>query len=348
MADQLALGMIGCGEIAVHTSKAVAEADHARIVHCMDTTRELASDLASAHDARSSGDVAELLADDEVEAVVISTPHYLHAPLAMQAAEAGKHVLVEKPIACTLAQADEMIAAAAKAGVKLGVLFPARLAFGAVKARELVSAGAVGKVIAVKIHAMQHKPEHYWRGGYSGRHKSDWRVHLEKSGGGYLIMNQVHNIDAFVSVLDPKPKRIYAEYGTYLTEAEVEDFLSFVMRLEDDVIVSLDGSSAAVGNESFGDRIYGEKGQIVMGRGTLRVHLLEPHGEIEAGEWVEFPAPEDYPNTRALMVEEFARAALAGEEPPVPGPEGRRSLEIIRGAYLSMERGKPVEFPVKE
>jgi len=348
MSDRLGFGMIGCGEIAVHTSKAVLESQGCRVVHCMDTAGDLAGDLAAKHDARSTDDLETLLADDDVKAVVISTPHYLHAPLSIRAAEAGKHVLVEKPIACTLAQADEMIGAAEAAGVKLGVLLPSRLGFGPEKARELLAAGALGKVLAVKFHAMARKPDHYWHGGYTGRNKNDWRISLEKSGGGYLIMNMVHDIDTLVSIIDPRPQRIYAEYATFLTEAEVEDYLTFVMRLEDGAIWSLDGSSAAAGGESHGDRIYGEKGQIALGGPDCRVHLTEAHDDIKADEWVSLPQPEGRPGSRTLMVDGFADAVRSGGEVPVPGAEGRRSLEIIRGAYLSMKAGGPLEFPIKE
>lgn len=362
MAERLRFGMIGCGEIAVQTSGCVLQSEHARVVHCMDPVKSVAEDLAAKHDAKASDKTEELLADDDVQAVVISTPHYLHSPLSVQAAEAGKHALTEKPIACTLAQADAMIEAASKAGVRLGVLFPARFGFGAQKARELVRAGALGKIVAVKFHAMGDKPGHYWDGGYTGRVKDDWRVTLQKSGGGFLIMNMIHNLDAMIHILDLRPRRIYAEYGTFRTPVEVEDFISFVMRFtsageareDDGGIASLDGSSAAAGDESFGDRIYGERGQIAMAGGKLRVFLKEARGDLKADEWVTLSPPEGFPNPRTAAVDAFARSCISGLsggflcEVPVPGEEGRRSLEIVRGAYLSMKRGGPVEFPVRE
>jgi predicted dehydrogenase len=84
-----------------------------------------------------------------------------------------------------------------------------------------------------------------------------------------------------------------------------------------------------------------------MGK-ICRVFLAESWGEIKAGEWVELPTPEGRPNERTAYVDAFAQAVLADADPPVPGRQGRRSLEIVRGAYLSMQRGRPVEFPVRE
>jgi UDP-N-acetyl-2-amino-2-deoxyglucuronate dehydrogenase len=349
MADKVGFGLIGCGEIAVATAQEIAKTSNVRIVHTMDVAKELASDLADKYGAPNHTDnVDKLLADPAVEVVVISTPHFLHEPLTVKAVAAGKHVLTEKPIACTLTQADRMIAAADKAGKKLGVLYPVRLNWQWRKVAELVAAGAIGKVIAVKLHTTYNKPEAYWHGGYSGRRKDDWRVSLEKSGGGYLIMNTSHSIDAVVSVLDPKPTRIYAEYGTFATDVEVEDFVSFVMRTEDGALWSADGASAAVGGESHGDRIYGTKGQLAPAWDGVRFFISEPFGDLKVGEWNKISKPADAPDGRRVMVEKFAEAIRTGSEVPVSGREGRRALEIVRGAYLSMKRQKPVTFPVQE
>jgi UDP-N-acetyl-2-amino-2-deoxyglucuronate dehydrogenase len=348
MSTSLGVGLIGCGEIAVKTATSIAGSEVVRVVACFDPVQSVAEDMAARCKADPRPSVDALLADERVEMVVISTPHYLHAPLAIQALAAGKHVLVEKPIACTLTQADEMLAAADRAQRRLGVLFPLRFSYAAVKARELIAAGALGRILAVKFHALGKKPDRYWRGGYSGRVPSDWRVSLDKSGGGYLVMNLIHDLDLALSLMDFAPERIYAEYATLATPVEVEDFISFVMRLKSGALVSLDGSSAAAGNEALGDRFYGEKGQAAIVGGRLKVFLEEAWADIKPGAWVDVPAPEPAPDPRRLVVEDFASAVLAGREPIVSGREGRRSLEIVRGAYLSMKRGRPVIFPVEE
>jgi predicted dehydrogenase len=347
MSERVNFAIVGCGEISLHTSESVLASRRARVVHCMDVRRDLAADLAARHGARFTDRLEDVLADDEVRAVIVPTPHFQHAPLSIRAARVGKHVLVEKPLACTLAEADAMIAAADEAGVRLGVFHPQRLAFGYAEARRLVRAGALGRIVAYKIHAMSHKPPHYWHGGYTGRVPDDWRIHLETSGGGYLIMNLIHNLDSMVSILDPAPQRIYAEYATLSTPVEVEDFVSFVMRLDGGAIVSLDGSSAAVGAESFGDRVYGQRGQVAVNR-SCRVFLHEPWEGLPAGQWVELSPPEGAPDARTAYLDAFAEAILTGGEVPVSGREGRRALEIARGAYLSMQRGGPVSFPVSE
>jgi len=350
MTDRFRYGMIGCGEIASATSEKILACDRVEVVHCMDVNESLARDLAGRHNARSTTRIEELLADEEVQAVIISTPHFLHAPQTIAAAGAGKHVIVEKPIACTLSQADEMIGATAAAGVKLDVLYPVRFEFPYVKAAELLAAGAIGRVNAIELNFGYDKAPSYWTGGYSGRAKTDWRSRIDTSGGGVTIMNISHNLDALVYALDIKPTRIYAEYDNLRTpEVEVEDFMSFVARLEGGAILSCQASSAAPGNESFGDRIYGQKGQLAVGQGQgLRVFVDEPWEHVPAGEWTTLSAPEGFRDGRTRHVEDFALAVTDGGEVPVPGEQARRALEIVRGAYLSGRRGEVVMFPVTE
>ncbi len=208
MSAQLGFALVGCGEIAACTSKSILDRPHVRVVRCMDPREDLAEDLAAAHGAKSSSRIEDVLADDQVQAVIISTPHYLHSPLAVQAAGAGKHVLVEKPLACTLSQADAMIAAADAAKVKLGVMYDQRINFAQVKARQLVRGGAIGDVVAVKIHGTTDKPESYWHGGFTGRGKDDWRVSLSTSGGGVLVMNQIHKLGLLGWIVDPACERV--------------------------------------------------------------------------------------------------------------------------------------------
>ncbi len=349
MPERFRYALVGCGEIAVRTLEAILNSEVAEVVCCMDVKESMAEDLGVRCGGTWTTDYADVLADDRVQAVILSTPHYLHEPQTIAAAEAGKHVIVEKPIACNLKQADAMIAATERARVKLDVLYPRRFSFCTETARRLVREGAIGEVSAIQFHGMGDKPETYWNSGWSGRVRTDWRTSREKSGGGMTIMNLSHNIDAMVHILDMKPTQIFAEYDNFRTPiSEVEDFMSFVMRLESGAIVSLNASSAAPGDESLGDRIYGEKGQIVMRARSIRVYVTESWGDLKGGEWNEFSAPEGHIDGRRRHVDGFARAVMEGGEAPVSGRDARRALEIVRGAYISGRTGEPVKFPVVE
>ena len=124
MVDSIRIGMIGSGEISNKaTSKGIAAATNARLEMAMDVREEIARDMGEQYDVPHTTDLDELLSNQYVDAVYIATPHYLHAPLSIKALEAGKHVLVEKPIATRLEDADAMIAKAEEVGRKLYVAY---------------------------------------------------------------------------------------------------------------------------------------------------------------------------------------------------------------------------------
>src|SRR5215203_3365704 len=141
--DRLRIGMIGCGEIAARMAAAIASSRHAQHVMVMDTRAGLAQDLGERYGVPWTDRVDDLLADPAVDAVYVAVPHHLHAPLAIQAAEAGKHILVEKPIATTLPDAEAMMVAARGHGVRLSVNFCAQVDPLCQAARDLVAKGAI-------------------------------------------------------------------------------------------------------------------------------------------------------------------------------------------------------------
>lgn len=341
MSESIGFGFIGCGEIAVATSKGLAAARGAHLACAMDTRAELAGDLAAAHDAPSTPDTAELLAREDVDAVYIATPHFLHAPLAVQAMEAGKHVLVEKPIACTLEQADEMIAVSEKTGRALSVAFVGRYDPKVRKVRDLMASDALGKLVGLRLACMADKPETYWQGGYSGRAKTDWRTECEKAGGGILIMNLIHNIDRMLFVTGLDVQRVYAEYGTFMTPVEVEDMIAVTLRFTNGLVGNIEGSSICRGGGDRADRFYFSEGQIVWDW-RLRVWSVREIDGLKEREWHELEV-EGRGDGRKRLIEEFVAAIRAGKAPPITARDGRRALEIAVAAYASQEQGGPVQ-----
>jgi predicted dehydrogenase len=345
MADEVVrYGMIGCGEIAVQYFEALAAAENAALAACFDIKTELAQDLAG----RTDGAVAcasqeELLARDDVEAVVISTPHYLHEPIAVAAVEAGKHALVEKPIACTVAQARRMVDAAAKADRRLGVCFVRRYSPITGGVRRFIADGYLGKIMAWVIVGMGYKKESYWTGGYSQRAKTDWRLRRETAGGGYLVMNTIHTIDWLRYLSGQEVVSAKALAGTYNSPegVEVEDLFSASVTLSGGGIGIIAGGSSVPGGGLGETRLIGTKGQMRFERSAdpgTPVFLTDGatvNGqEVPAGEWsnVDFSSGKSG-KTRALLMEAFARWVRGGEEFLAPGDDGLKTLEACECIY---------------
>lgn len=342
--DRLRTGFIGCGEIATKTAAAVARSQHAAHVMVMDARASLAQDLGERYGVPWTDRVEDLLANPDVEAVYIAVPHFLHAPLAIQAAQAKKHILVEKPISITLADADAMIAAARANGVHLSVNFSAQVDPLLQAARNLVAEGAIGKVIGTRIVFRGDKPAHYWAGGYSGRVASDWRVKKESAGGGVLIMNAVHDLNTMRYITGDEVIRVYAEYDTYSTPVEVEDFIAVTYRYANGAIGTIEAGSAIRGRDPLRNmnRIYGTTGQLLLSE-PLRIYTTESTADVPTGEWSEIPGtPLTDPEQMTAMVDGFAGPIIAGGKPAVSAEDGRAVLAIILAAYQSGAEHRPI------
>ena len=348
MTDQLRIGIIGCGEISkIATAPGIAAARNAQHVMVMDIREELAKDMAEQSGVSYTTNTEELLGNPDVDAVYIAVPHFLHAPLTIQALEAGKHVLVEKPIATTLADADAMIAKAKEMGLTLSVAYDAQVNYQMIRLREMIAGGMLGKVLGTRIVYRGDKPASYWHGGYTSRVKDDWRTQRETSGGGVLIMNTIHDLNTLRYVTALEASRVYCEYDTYQTRVEVEDYIAMTVRYQNGAIGTLEAGSAIPGRDPVraANRIYGEKGQIVFSR-PPRIFLREAWGDVPAGEWHELPVDESKVVGRAAMIEAFATAVQEDKEPLVTGLDGRAALEIAVAAYESGTRHQPVELPL--
>jgi UDP-N-acetyl-2-amino-2-deoxyglucuronate dehydrogenase len=351
MASELGFGIIGCGEIAVATAQGIADAPNARIARVMDVREELARDLGQKHGAPWTTSQEDLLADPAVEAVYVAVPHFLHAPITVAAAAAGKHVLCEKPIATTLADADRMIAATRAAGVALSIPFAGLTTSTHRRAQHWIQEGLIGKVVGIQVFGLSDKPASYWQGGYSGRSPSDWRTQREKSGGGILVMNLVYNVNDLRQITGLKPVRIYAEWDTFNTPGvDVEDYIAVSVRYDNGAIGTYLAGSAVPGRGrgiSRGDRIIGTDGQIILGH-PLQLYVNEARAGFPAREWQEVNIEEEPGSERSKRVKNFAAAVLDGQKPPVTGEDGRDALEFILASYRSGERHEPVTLPFAE
>src|SRR5918993_1529979 len=160
--DPLKIAIVGAGAIAQRNATEAAQSGAAAIAGVFDVNTKVARDMARKLGAPVFSSYEEVLASRSVEAVLMSTPHHIHRNMTVAAAAAGKHVLIEKPLATTLEDAEAMIAACAKAGVGLTVNYSFRYLARIQKARQLVEEGALGDITGVQLIAHQFKDRGYW------------------------------------------------------------------------------------------------------------------------------------------------------------------------------------------
>lgn len=351
----LRIAQIGCGQIAPQHLKAYGESPLAELVVVVDVDPVAAQEAAAAN-----GSVAwttsfdEAIARADVDAVSIATPHYLHAPQTIAAARAGKHVLCEKPFTTSLADADAMIAACRDNGVRLGMWMVLRYAASSRAARALLRAGAIGEIVNIRLPDVHNKVINYYQRGVGGRARpSEWRGSRSASGGGALIMNAIHQIDALRFITGLEVQRVAAEWVNFTGLADVEDMIAVLLRYSNGAIGTIDTANYAPGGgEPAVLRIYGSKGQLQLVRGGLRAYVeqdvaaIDGLPAIKAGEWQDVPLTEAG-NTRTLLLEDFVRTVHSDQDPPITGHDGRAAIEVVFAAYASAESGETVPLPMK-
>ncbi len=358
MTRKLGFGLIGLGEIAYKsTGELLQKTSKAKMVAGMDPVPEMASTYEARFGIPCSTSLEDVLEHPDVDALIISTPHNLHASLGIRAAEAGKHVIVEKPIATTLADADALIEACARAGVLCsskegGVRYqPAT-----VKAKALIEHGAIGDVMATQVFGAANKPDTYWTGGYTGRVKTEWRKLKAESGGGILIMNYIYDIYRLRYITGLEVMRVFAEYDTYRTPVEVEDFIAVTLRYANGALGTFMAGSCAPGaaksgirgTRAAGNRVFGTAGQIVFADNNLLAYSEVGSDGLVAGEWMQLEFPQEA-NDLAYVTyfDRFAEAVFEGRRPDVPAEEGRKDLEVFVAAYESGRLQRPISLPME-
>lgn len=352
MKESLGIGFIGCGEIATETAAYVASSPFAHMVMVMDTVERLATALGDRYVVPWTTRTEDVLANPDVDAVYIAVPHDLHATLTIDALTAGKDVLIEKPIAIDLGDADRMIAIAARESRVLSVAFSAQSDPVMIAVKELIDGGAIGRVTGTRIVKRLDKPEHYWSEGYEQRNTDDWRSHLHRAGGGVLLMNAIHDLNTMRFVTGLEIERLYCEFDTCTTPVEVEDFAAVVYRYSNGAIGTVEAASAVPGEDPCMevDRIYGERGQVLLSE-EPQVYLRDSWGSLPAKTWTPVPhgtlrQPRVQPDTHSGLVDGFATACLSRRPPPVTGEDGRAALEIVLAAYRSGRTHERITLPL--
>ncbi len=340
----LRVALLGCGDIGEQNAGAIAQATNARLVACFDPLPALADELATRYGVDAVRSVEEVLSRDDVDAVFLSVPHDLHAPLAIQAAQAGCHVIVEKPPAQSLDATVEMVSAVRRAGVSLTVCFPHRYDAGVLAARRLISGGAIGELEGTLTSFLSDKPPSYWHGGFSGRAASDWRASRARAGGGVLIMNLSHYVDLGLYLAGTEVESVSAFVSSNDPGAEVEDAVTVSIRYANGAVGSVFGSSAVPGTwEGRGStelRLWGSDGHVSI-EGGREAFSLKGSGGLRAGRWHSLADLPAVP-LRTAFVTRFATALDRGVPADVGVEDALAVQAFVEAAYRSAADGVPV------
>jgi predicted dehydrogenase len=331
-------GIVGCGSASVPVCEAMVNSPFTELLAVYDVNDELARDLSRRFSVEMAESLDEVLDHPGIDAVYIAVPHDLLAPLTQRVLAAGKHALTEKPLALSLDEVDRLIDLANKQQVALGVFYEMRYAPAHALARDLIHSGAIGKITGVQIQTLIDKPLTYWHAGYSGRSIHPWRSIAAQAGGGVVLMNTSHILDALSYVTGLEVSSVAAEVATLVVNVEVEDTASAVLRFDNGALGSLIAGAhipgAANEERCF---IYGTEGQIHLpdpyGSDALRVYLKRAWGNLTPGHWHSLLLQPI--SVYGQAIEDFARAVQSGGCVPIDAHAARQVLAVVLAMYRS-------------
>jgi predicted dehydrogenase len=341
------LGIIGCGAIGQrrHIPDALCLPDKVEIVALCDIREDRVREVAAKNGVSTTyTDHRKMLDNEHLDAIVVGTPNACHAPQTIDGFKAGCHVLVEKPMAGSLAEAKAMIAAARKAGKFLMVGQNQRLAPPHMKAREILASGMLGKPLAFETSFKHPGPDSWSVDG-----AKSWFFRREEAIMGvcgdlgvhkidlmrYLLGQEIVAVTGFVSTLDKT-------YPGTKKPIDVDDNAFLSVKTNQGVIGTITISWTNYGQmEDNGTTIYCEKGVLLIARDP-QFGVVVHHRNGNKDYYKVGALATNERQTRSGIMDMFIGGILSGKAPPIDGEEGYRSLEVILGAMESSRSGKTV------
>ena len=285
------------------------------------------------HIPASYTELSALLGDPRVHAVYISTTNELHKAQTLAAAAAGKHVLCEKPLAVTLADARDMVAACTKAGVVMGTNHHLRNAATHRKIRELIQSGAIGKPLFARV----------FHAGYLPPHLQGWRLTTPNAGGGVILDITVHDVDTLRFLLGSEPvEAIALSQHAGMAQGALEDGVMAVLRFDNGVLAQLH-DAFTVKHAGSGLEVHGTEGSII----ARNVLTQKPVGEVLVRNATgESQIAVEHENLYVRGVRAFAAAMDGNGAPSASGEDGVRSLATALAVLESSRTGRriPVRY----
>ena len=342
-------GIVGTGVIAAIHADAIAMLPNtgpagARLVAVTDVAGGPAAAFAAAHGCPAEPDLAALLARRDVEVVCVCVPSGLHAQIAVQAAQAGKHLVVEKPIDVSLDAADRLIDAVCGAGVALTVISQHRFDPGLVELKRLLDDGTLGRLVLGEASTKWYRTQAYYE-------SAPWRGTYVLDGGS--LMNQgVHYVDLLRWCMGP-PAEVTAVCATQAHQIEVEDTALAVVRFASGAVGTILSSTAAFPGFPQRLEITGTEGTVTVENGRIVGRAFAgnagPMASASSADAAHSPTANPAADPAALesashaaQLADLLDAVDTGREPAVSGADGRAALQIVLAVYESSRTGRPV------
>ncbi|WP_438447632.1 Gfo/Idh/MocA family protein [Gorillibacterium sp. sgz5001074] len=325
--------IIGCGAIGPIHAAAVAQSESVKLYGVCDILEDRAVRMAEPYGCKVFTDLEQVLADPEVDSVHICTPHYLHAEMAIRAAQRGKHVVLEKPVSMNVAQARTVAEAVASSGIRCGAILQNRLNPSIEKAKQLVESGELGRVLGLKgILTWMRTPDYY--------RSEPWRGRWDTEGGGLLINQAVHMLD-MMYYLGGDVEAVKGHIDTRVLQdvIEVEDTADATFYYKGGVRGFFFATNGYSTNSPFYLELHLERGTlrymdnalILKGDGPDQVLARDDQGALGKSYWG---------MGHARAIGDFYRSLADGTDGYIALQEASCSMGMLDAIYASSKSGR--------
>lgn len=346
MNSSIKFAIIGTGTIADFHARAISMVDDAELVAVHSRTAGPGEAFAAKYNCRYYSSYEDLLNDDSIDAVAITTPSGTHSDLGVAAARAGKHILCEKPLDITVEKIDALVQACDSAGVTLGAIFQSRFGPGAQAVKRAVDSGRFGKLAQCSAYIPWWRSREYYA-------SAGWRGTWGLDGGGALMNQGIHAVDQLLWLAGDVTE-VSARCQTRLHDIEVEDNATAWLQFAHGGLGVIQASTCCSPGERKRIELKGEKGSITLVDDEpvfwqfteerpedAQARSLAENAQIGGGA----------SDPKAISVEghrvqfaDFVAALRASREPLIPGREGRKVVALIRAIYESSKKGSIVKL----
>jgi len=346
---KVGFGIIGCGNIGPIHAEAIAQVKNARLVAVSDLVETSAKALAGKYGADAYTDYRQMLERKDVDAVCLCVPSGFRGEIGPICAQAGKHILAEKPLEITTKRIDRLITIADKAKIKLGCVFQSRFADGTLRIQEAIDKGRFGRLVLGDAYVKWYRsPEYYASGAWRGTRAID--------GGGALMNQGIHTIDLLLSFFG-EVKQVQAQTRTLAHEGlEVEDLACAVVEFTSGALGVIEGSTATWPGHAARVEVHGTDGGAIIEDGDLKFWQFQKetkadkairealNAEAAAGAGAADPLSNLKCEGHRRQIADFVKSIIEDKPLKVDGREARRSVELIESIYKSAETGKAVKI----
>ena len=332
-------GIIGCGVISKWHASAVENIENAALIGAYDAFKPSAEKFAAEHGCRVFDTLEEMFDRKEIDIVCICTPSGLHTPIAIQAADAGKNVVVEKPMAITKDQISDLIAAVERNKIKLAVISQLRFTNAMQKVKSAIDNGELGRLLVGDVYMKYYRSPEYYA-------SANWRGTWEMDGGGALMNQGIHGIDV-LQYLMGGVKSVFGVCKTLARDIAVEDTASVVVEYKNGAVGTIQGTTCVEPGYPRYIEISGTRGTVMLKEDVVVRWDVDgkqlDESRIPKGNYNSFrnPATFDLENHRR-QIADLIDAIENDRKPLVDVYEGKKPVEIILAAYESSRLGKKI------